>query len=268
MSDNPHKNVNIKRVKGNVIITNNQSGGVTSHDYNATHGKKKFNLLKSIYFWIALLAAIVSIFTYFKIEYNSKDSLIGSKKDSIKTKKIQITDTTKENISHKKKKQMFGKKDDTNKPNQKISIGTVTGDVVTSNNQSGGITAHTVIIAPEDKEIPIANNVIVMKQSENSLEIKPKQGTWKIPFVEILTSEKDSVHPVWLYNLNSGSRSASFSYWNRTIKGKEERFMRITTNGPAASPSLPYYFYFKKMPSIMFFGDESDTSKIFGIGDR
>lgn len=99
--------------------------------------------------------------------------------------------------------------------------------------------------------------------TDNLLEIKPIQGTWKIPYVEIPESEVSDVDPQWLFNRFGGSTKVEYSYFNRIINAKHVTFRRIIIGGPPASPKLPYFFQFRKMPTVFFVGDQSDTSKIY-----
>ena len=99
--------IRIGNVKGDVTISQDQSGGTTAHETGTATDKKPSKSKWSIITVIFVVASIVTILTYFGVK-------------PIKENKIP--------------------KDE----EEKISIGDVNGDVVISKNQSGGITAHTV----------------------------------------------------------------------------------------------------------------------------
>ncbi len=99
--------IRIGNVKGDVIISQDQSGGTTAHETRTATGKTPSKFKLSIITVIFVVASIVTVLTYFGVK-------------PIKENKMP--------------------KDEENK----ISIGDVNGDVVISQDQSGGITAHTV----------------------------------------------------------------------------------------------------------------------------
>ena len=112
--------ISIGDVKGNVVISQDQSGGTTSYEIKTASTKKpsksKWWLIIRV---ISVVASIIAILTYFGVK------------------------PIKENIMPKDEE-------------DKSSIGDVTGDVVISQNQSGGITAHTVNIQPTDSYHPLS----------------------------------------------------------------------------------------------------------------
>ena len=70
---------------------------------------------------------------------------------------------------------------------------------VTSTNQQGGITAHTVVI-PEDKTVDLKDNYLVTEYqlgatwgNRKGLQLKPKQGVWNVPFIAIPLTESEKV---------------------------------------------------------------------------
>ena len=99
--------IRIGNVKRDVIISQDQSGGTTAYETRTAPDKKPSKSKWSIITVIFVTASIVTILTYFGVK-------------PIKENKMP--------------------KDE----EEKISIGDVNGDVVISQNQSGGITAHTV----------------------------------------------------------------------------------------------------------------------------
>jgi len=249
------------KIVGNVVVSNNQSGGITAHNTNSSADKSK-SFLQKFGWWIGLFASIVTILAYFQWTPFSKTAN-STLPDSLNRKPSHIPLNKKATYLNTPKT-MFSKKPQHKNSDEKITFGNISGDVIISNNQTGGITAgHLHLTIPEDKDIDIEDNIVSTIISSNTIEFKPKQGTWKIPFIEILVDEKDEIDGVWLSNLFGGMTQTSFSYWNRTIDNKIQRFQRFVIAGPPASPTVPYYFKFKKQPSIMFVGDASDASKEF-----
>ena len=105
--------IDINNTSGNVIISQNQRGGSTSYiAYNDTNQRKGKKLLRKWdYAWkLGLIASILTILGYFGLTPIKDNKMIGEKKDT------------------------------------QVAIGSVLGDVVISQNQSGGITAHSVNI--------------------------------------------------------------------------------------------------------------------------
>ena len=99
--------IRIGNVKGDVTISQDQSGGTTAHETGTATDKKPSKSKWSIITVIFVVASIVTILTYFGVK-------------PIKENKMP--------------------KDE----EEKISIGDVNGDVVISKNQSGGITAGKI----------------------------------------------------------------------------------------------------------------------------
>ncbi len=105
MRKNNKSEIKIGKVIGDVTISQNQKGGITSHEIN-TEGNKKLPIRRIIVI-IGAIASLVTILTFF-----------GFKPSEVSNMKKNDED--------------------------KISIGDVNGDVVISQNQTGGITAGTV----------------------------------------------------------------------------------------------------------------------------
>jgi len=151
MAKEKNSPIHIKGVKGNVVISQNQSDGITTHQHDTSpaHSKKKV-FYKKILYWIGAASAILTILGYFGIQIKSKEdkkpivktSHAKSKIDSttLPVKSLISQDATKHKIRHLKKKKMPN-----NENNKPLSVKNVQGDVVISQNQSGGITAHTVV---------------------------------------------------------------------------------------------------------------------------
>ncbi|OGU79768.1 MAG: hypothetical protein A2499_09860 [Stygiobacter sp. RIFOXYC12_FULL_38_8] len=141
MKKNPNKHIEIHKVEGNVVISQDQKGGVTTNSINSFQmsTKRKWSL---IVLFIGLIASVVTILTYFGINPSSsikKNEQREAKPNSVNTdtldKKTKVV--TQEKII--KGKKMLDKKEE--KP---INIENVEGDVIISQNQSGGITAHSI----------------------------------------------------------------------------------------------------------------------------
>lgn len=132
---------------------------------------------------------------------------------------------------------------------------------VTSNNQSGGITAGIVVV-PEDKEIPLENNFTVIEKvidAKTVFEIKPRQGVWYNTFVAWPLSE-DSLVKGHVSNglpIQSGSRGERVI----THKGEQLTVKMSTITQSNTNPDMPIYFYFDKRPSVIFFGDAVNPRK-------
>lgn len=150
-------NIHIKNVKGNVVISNSQSGGVTSHEHNINSSspiKKPF--YKKILFWIGVISSVLSILGYLGFQPKTKENkrLIPKTISSnipganhIDNKKVTlIGNPNYKKPSLKKKTMQSEEKSSNDKP---IFVKNVKGDVVISNNQTGGYTAHTINITSE-----------------------------------------------------------------------------------------------------------------------
>lgn len=107
MSENKKSKIRVGDVKGDVIVSQNQSSGTTTHTVVNKPEKKSF--VKWIIIVIGLAASLVTILTYFSIKPN-------------KGVKMKTHD------------------------NNSIVVGDVQGNVVVSQNQTGGITAHSITI--------------------------------------------------------------------------------------------------------------------------
>ena len=126
----------IDKVEGDVIISQDQKGGTTSHATPLDKGSTKKRKWTYISIVVGFVASVFTILSYFNINLpreESKPSQTSISKDS--TVKLSQPVTSKEAKRHS----MLDKKEDKN-----ITIQKVEGDVVISQNQSGGITAHSV----------------------------------------------------------------------------------------------------------------------------
>lgn len=118
--------IKINEVKGNVVISKDQRGGITTHEGSADKQSKdrKKSFWERSYFVAATVLAVLGILSYFGINFLWEGKMRENKKNV-----------------------------------EPISINKVNGDVVISQNQSGGQTAHTII-----------NNVEKPKRSIKSFE--------------------------------------------------------------------------------------------------
>lgn len=156
-----NSDINIKNISGNVIVSQGQKGGVTTHENILKDEKPKGkSFFKNKYVLLTgLIASVLGILTYFGLQPESKSSNDGL----IKTTEIPKSDTVKTSNDTFKQKPIspliMKKSEVGNQGNEKpISVKNVSGDVVISQNQSGGITAHTVNINKASKR-SISNSI-------------------------------------------------------------------------------------------------------------
>jgi len=156
VAKNKKHSISIKNVAGSVVSSNNQSGGTTAHSVNNnvisnTVSSKKESFFSKWYVQLfGFFSAVLTILAYFGYQprtsthqpqrLNSKQNVVSLHKP---VTKLAITSDT-----IKKKK--------VNK-NPPINLGNIRGDVVISQNQTGGITAHTV--NQYGKPIPEARHI-------------------------------------------------------------------------------------------------------------
>jgi len=152
MSDDSNNKPSIKigHINGDFTFSSNQSGGVTVHN-NAqkNNDQKKTTIFKKIGYFLMLLAAVAGVLTYLNIKPSQKtnnNKIINTKDaSSLDTIKKQAPKASVNILSLKHKRKMS---QDKNKQ-EPISIGSVSGDVVISQNQTGGVTAHTYVGNPQ-----------------------------------------------------------------------------------------------------------------------
>ena len=150
-----NSDIKIKNVTGNIVITQGQQGGVTAHDIAEKKEESKIKsffkikyvrLISFIVGVIGFIASVLGILDYFGCQpetnkandlqkitnaANSSDTSRQGNIPTIKTKP-NTQQTMKNNEEENKNKQT------------PISVKNVNGDVVISQNQTGGITAHTI----------------------------------------------------------------------------------------------------------------------------
>lgn len=152
--------VQIGTVHGGVTISHNQTGGITAGQHTAgpaghSEGPSGLTPLQKGAAIATIVAAILALLTWLGYTLNQAPapSLAPSRSITIPAEpKVPAEPKTQEppiQRSEEKQKAKLPAPRKEGKPvnsDQKISIGQVTGDVVISNNQSGGITAKSVTI--------------------------------------------------------------------------------------------------------------------------
>ena len=104
------KGIHIKKVQGDVVISQNQTDGVTAHKVGTDdESPSKRSILKRFGWWIASVASLVTIMGYLGLSPKQKEKSMDQKSAQ-----------------------------------SPISFRDVSGDVVISQNQSGGQVAHTI----------------------------------------------------------------------------------------------------------------------------
>jgi hypothetical protein len=149
---NPH--IVIKNIQGNVVSSQNQSGGVTAHELHPVVSHKK-PFYETVLFWVATMSSVLGILAYFGFQpkydpHSPKATYPTQVKSDAKRNIVKLKfslDTPKYQKKPTKKKSMFNKD---NQPKETgISVDNVKGDVTISQNQTGGVTAHTININTE-----------------------------------------------------------------------------------------------------------------------
>ena len=78
-------NINIGKVKRDVVISKDQSGGVTAHNYETTPTiVKRKPFYKKILFWVGVIATLLTILGYFGLQPKPNKN---TNKDSINHQK-------------------------------------------------------------------------------------------------------------------------------------------------------------------------------------
>ncbi|WCT11792.1 hypothetical protein [Mucilaginibacter jinjuensis] len=272
MNKQPRK-VKITNIKGNVIISSNQSGGTTAHDIS-THNdhpvKSKSSFTEWRIWWIiGLISSVLTILGFFGYQYknnkieaplkpNNKSIIISSLNDTTKKQPSRPVSTHKSSPMFKKIKPTI---------DSSINVNHVTGDVVISKNQSGGITAHTVIV-PEDKEIPLENNFSVIDTTFRgfpALKINPLHGSWGRVFI----SYPDEDDPTTKIGLNSSSGVIMGEKWSSgSLRLKDGQIIKMVVRsvaGPCTPQQSFYITYHNKLPKVITFGDLDDKTKQYSV---
>ena len=254
-------------IKGNVVVSNNQSGGVTTHGSNPNNDDK-FKYLKWIGGIIAFIASVVGIFTWFNIFPPHKN--LNQSPMARQTNALTMPDTNKSKTVNQpvKKKAMFGKKDN---EQPKYQIGDVSGDVVISTNQTGGITAHTVVV-PEDKEIPLKDNIqmeLTTYQGAPAIKISPKQGMWENSFFAVPNGEMASKNirfhasSLVMTDYVDGTIDYSFADGNHPQTFQYQKWVSPKTNA-----KNPFYLTYDGLPTAIVCGEWGDSNKQYTIRSK
>lgn len=180
MTKKKNSQINIGNVSGDVVFSQNQKGGTTEHEISKNKEQRKKSFFNNKYVLaIGLIAAILGILGYFGLQPSktNNDNLPNEVTQQRKIQNPVIIDTITKEISLptkdtiRKKNMSMGKKKKENKEEKPISIGDVSGDVVLSQNQTGGITAHTVNVNNDRNISQSVSNEISEILRTNNCEI-------------------------------------------------------------------------------------------------
>lgn len=130
--------ITIGNVKGDVVYSQGQKGGLTGHTINS-EPKKKFNIWKWLGSISAFIVSLTIIFTYFGIGPFKKNPLENNAIEPKTQSVISQPNTTIKKPVKVTNKKMLDKQED-----KSVKIDNVKGDAVVSVGQTGGITAHTI----------------------------------------------------------------------------------------------------------------------------
>lgn len=126
--------INIGDVKRDVVTSQDQSGGTTAHEVIITNVGKNSKPKWPIIISVVML--IITVLTYFGIKPSKENKMPKDEED-------------------------------------KITVGDVSGDVVISQNQTGGITAHSVNVGQQSRKV----NAKLIIQLQQMLPDKTKTVT-------------------------------------------------------------------------------------------
>lgn len=148
MKKRKNPQIKIGDVSGDVVISQDQQGGITSHSSSTeiVNQKKKTFFNNKIVRIIGLTAAILGILAYFGIQPSgsSNTELQNEYKIQKDNNPLAIVDTIFKKDTTIQANSIMKKNENKTEKEKPIIIGDVSGDAVISQNQSGGITAHTV----------------------------------------------------------------------------------------------------------------------------
>ncbi|MDB5135129.1 MAG: hypothetical protein JWP37_1732 [Mucilaginibacter sp.] len=164
-NDDTNHPIKIGHIGGDFIYSNNQKGGITGNINNPNKDPNKKRFYKKLGFLITIFASLIGILTYFGIKpyikpetnHISHIKASGKPDSQIFNHKI-ASDRDSNNLQSKHRISRIQLTKQKRKMNQDekqepISIDKVARDVVISNNQTGGITAHTVIVGNPKPEL-------------------------------------------------------------------------------------------------------------------
>jgi hypothetical protein len=155
MNEKQNPKINIGNVSGNVVISQNQGGGITSHSSSTVkdNPRKKTFFRNKYVLMIGFIASILAILGYFGFQPSKpsnadlhNDYKIPKDNNILVVDTLQQQDTVLNKDTIIKKKSVMKRKENKSEKEKPISIGDVSGDVVISQNQTGGITAHSVSV--------------------------------------------------------------------------------------------------------------------------
>lgn len=231
MAQKKNSGIKIGNVKGNVFISKNQTGGIAAQDNNPSNtnpNHKSFYNNRYVLF-IGFLASLLGILGYLgfqpKAENNYKQLPI--KIDSGKTKT-------------QPKLKMENNKQNKSKHNEPISIGNVNGDIVISQNQTGGYTAHTINIQNNAKiaepEYLWGIKSLNTKTEDHytSIFILKVESQAMVPFVEVSVKGK-SIYDMDIFqpgrpDITGMSGKTDFGYVKTLLNAKGEYQVIIKSN--------------------------------------
>lgn len=134
-------------------------------------------------------------------------------------------------------------------------------------NQSGGITAHTVIV-PEDNVVYIKDNYSIKEyqldpgrwSERKGYLIKTKQGNWAEPFVAYLNIETDKVKG-GISTVDGWCQNSSGTVEMINANNETKMFYYEKFNGISVNRDLGMLFTFYEKPSFIVFGDFRNKEK-------
>jgi hypothetical protein len=98
------------------------------------------------------------------------------------------------------------------------------------------------------------------KEENNSIIISPKIGKWERPFFGIPRSEFKEVSGSFGPFPNPSGQT-NFEYFNVTLHDGSIIEMVYFVRNEFATAKTPFVFRYLKKPSVISFGDRSDTTK-------
>jgi hypothetical protein len=221
-------------------------------------GNESSILTWRIVLWAApIVGALIALLANYKIDrLDTENKKEKEKIEAVRTeereKKLQslLTDSV-----NKKKP---------SKPRKKMEEKNKSGDTynVTSNNQTGGITAGKIEInVPkqeqlDDLDIPLNENYVVKFDKTNlRFECNPKIGKWEKPYIAVLFEEKDTYKKFGCQSsIMYGVASGIDGVINDTrLWGSATGF--FGQNEKPATNNFSYYADFNSSPSFIIFGN-------------
>lgn len=214
--------------------------------------------------WKIVLWAAPIIGAVFGFIANFKINRIEAQEKQEKEKIEIVKAAEQEKELHSIIKDSIDKKVKNAKPRKTMADKNKSGDTynVTSNNQTGGITAGKVEInvAKEEQanelDIPLNDNFVV-KFDKNNLrfDCNPKVGKWEKPYIAVSFEEKDSYKKFG----SQGSMMQGFADGIDGVIGSTRLWGSACgffgDNDKPATSKFSYYAEFNKMPTYVVFGN-------------